>query len=820
MNYDRKIAIATAGSRKSTRWPTSELMWSDLAKRLRTPLESQETLEEYLALSKSQQDELKDVGGFVGGTFREERRKANAVIGRDVLALDVDNVKERGTDEILQKIAGLGCGYCLYSTRKHHAAAPRLRILIPFDRTVSPDEYEPIGRKIAELAGILQNVDPTTFEASRFMYWASKCRNAEYVYRFEDKPFLSADGILKLFPWQDVSTWPKVPGEGEKRQRRAKIQKDPLEKKGLVGAFCRIYDIPHVISSYLAEQYEEDPRYPGTRYTYTGGSTQGGAVVYDGKFLYSHHATDPAGGTLNNSFDLVRIHLFNHLDDEAKPDTPPNRLPSYMAMCELALADTSVSKLLAQERYENALEAFSEQNGEDAPKSPPDEKETPDLDWFSQLKISKTGKISSTINNIWIILNHDPVLKGKMAFDEFSNRGLVLGALPWDSSEGRRDWADKDDAGLRQYLENVYDITGPGKIADALTNVAMANRFNDVQAYLNHLKWDGKKRIDQLLIYFFGADDTPYTRAVGRKFMCAAVARAFKPGIKFDTMMILVGPQGCGKTTFLRKLGKSWYTDSLTSFEGKTAAEIIQGNWIIELGELNAMRWGTINQVKQILSRSDDVFREAYGRRTGRFPRRCVFAGTTNDSEFLRDRTGNRRFIPVDLHPTEETRKRIFNLSDAEIDQLWAEAIVLWKLGEPLYLTGVAEKLAQEEQARHMESNPLEGPIREFLEQKIPPNWETMDLMSRRAFYGRGLVGVEEKDLVRREKVCAAEIWVECLHKDLSWMTRQNAAEINGILANVEGWERAKSGLRFGKFYGYQRAFVRSKMPETSETFS
>ena len=95
-----------------------------------------------------------------------------------------------------------------------------------------------------------------------------------------------------------------------------------------------------------------------------------------------------------------------------------------------------------------------------------------------------------------------------------------------------------------------------------------------------------------------------------------------------------------------------------------------------------------------------------------------------------------------------------------------------------------------------------------------------MDLTSRRAFYGRGMIGIEETDLVEREKVCAAEIWVECLHKDLSWMGKTDAAEINGILSNAEGWERAKSGLRFGKFYGYQRAFVRSKMPETSETFS
>lgn len=816
MINDRQIMIATAGSRKATRWPTSTLMWSELTERLKRPLVSTETHEEYIRLSKSQQDELKDVGGFVGGTFVDDRRKATNVVGRDVLALDLDNLPANSTQSILQKLTSLGCGYCVYSTRKHHPAAPRLRVLFPFDRTVTSDEYEPIGRKVAELAGVLPYADPTTFEPSRLMYWGSCCADAEYIYRCEDKPFLSADGILQMFSWQDISSWPRVPGETEKQQKRATVQKNPLEKQGIVGAFCRVYDIASAIDTYLAEQYEPDIRYPGLRYTYTGGSTTGGAVVYDGVFLYSHHATDPASGLLLNSFDLVRLHYFGGQDDEAKPDTPTNRLPSYTAMCELAREDAKVAKLLAQERYEQALDAFADSSGATQDRVT----EEINLDWMQELRVTKSGQIASTINNIYIILKNDPQLTKKIAFDEFSNRGLALGALPWDSRDIRRDWADADDAGLRQYLEKVYEISGASKIADALTNVAMENKFNDVKKYLDSLEWDGIKRIDTLLIDYFGADDTEYTRAITRKFLCAAVARVYRPGTKFDQMIILSGPQGCGKSTFLARLGKDWYTDSLTTFEGKEAAEIIQGKLMVEVGELNAMNRSEINNIKQFLSRLDDVYREPYGRRTGRYPRRCVFAGTTNDTEFLRDRTGNRRFWPVDLHPTEKTKQKLFTGFTAEIaGQVWAETAVAWRLGERLYLNAELDTLAREQQEAHMESSPLEGPIREFLDQKILPNWDSVDLQGRRMFYASGPgPGTLETDLVHRNRICVAEIWVECLGKELTWLSRKESQEITGILSNMKGWTRSKSGLQFGKNYGYQKAFIRSKIPETNET--
>ena len=456
LNYDRQIKISIGNNRYAKNWPTQTMYWSELVEKLRVPARSTETLAEYLKLPKSQQDDLKDVGGFVGGTLIGGRRKASTVASRDIITLDLDNIPAGGTADVLRRLDGLGCAYVTYSTRKHEEARPRLRILIPTDRPVSADEYEPIARKLAQLIGI-DLADPTTFEAHRLMYRPSCSADSQYVYQYGDKPFLSADGILAMYQdWRNIEEWPEVPGQQQKTAKLAAKQKDPLEKSGVVGAFCKIYDIYKAMEAFLPGVYEPVANNPN-RFTYTKGSTVGGAIVYDnGKFLYSHHATDPCSGRLVNAFDLVRLHKFGELDDDTKPGTPTNRLPSYKAMCEFAVQDEQVALLLNQERYEQTTQEFAAGAEDDA-------------NWMRKLTISTTtGLPTKTTDNILIILENDPLLKGKIAYDEFANRGLVLGELPWDPQKERRQWTDVDDAGLRHYLEKVYGITGKERILDAL----------------------------------------------------------------------------------------------------------------------------------------------------------------------------------------------------------------------------------------------------------------------------------------------------------------------------------------------------------------
>jgi len=806
--HDRQITISAAGSRKATRWPAQTLYWSELVERLRTPARGTETLAEYMSLPKSKQDELKDVGGFVAGTLAGSRRKASSVTGRDVLTLDLDNIQPGQTQDTLRRIDALGCAYAVYSTRKHDEGKPRLRVLVPLSRIAIADEYEPLTRKLASIIG-MELCDPTTFEASRLMYWPSCCGDSTYVHQYGDKPFLDCDGLLNTYTdWRNVEEWPEVPGAQQKTIRLAAKQGDPVAKAGVVGAFCKTYDIYSAINTFLPGEYTPCDDSP-ERFTYTGGSTTGGAVVYDnGNFLYSHHATDPTSGKLVNAFDLVRLHRFSAVDDDAKPETPTNKLPSYAAMCQLAVTDTPVAAILNQERYDKATQDF-----ETAPED--------NLNWISKLAVSPTtGMPAKTINNVLVILENDPSLKGKLAFDEFANRGLALGILPWDSRAEKRVWGNADDAGMLHYLEHVHGI----QIADkrmyaAMTLCSHKNKFNDVQDYLTGLQWDGVNRINTLLVDYLGAEDNVYTRAVIRKSLTAAVARAMTPGCKYDYMPIFIGPQGVGKSTFLQKLGRRWFSDSLQTFEGKEAAEMIQGIWINELGELNGLTKSETNAVKQFLSRKEDIFREPYGRHTNPYPRRCIFFGTTNDSEFLKDRTGNRRFWPVEVWQ-QEPNKDVHNQLENEVDQIWAEAFVRWQLGEPLYLSGEAKSISIREQEAHMVSNAKEGIIHEFIERPIPHNWDKRNLSDRRIYWS-GEFGKVQTETTFRDKICAAEIWCECFTKDISFIRRADVVEINGILDAFPGWKKDKNGRQFGKPYGFQRGYSRLiHLIRNTDTFS
>lgn len=649
---------------------------------------------------------------------------------------------------------------------------------------------------MAEYIG-LELADPTTFEVSRLMYWPSCCADSQYIYTWQDKPLLSANGLLARYDdWRDCRLWPRVPGAVSLPKLAVK-QGDPDAKTGVVGAFCRTYDVYRAMSELIPGMYEPVDNMPG-RYTYLGGSTTGGAVIYDdGKFLYSHHATDPCSGRLVNAFDLVRLHRFGDMDDEAQPGTPTIRLPSYRAMCELAVQDVGVAALMSQERYQEAVQDFEgvgATNDEDP------------ANWMIKLAINtQTGLPKATIDNVWIILEHDPLLKGKFALNRFVGRGEVLGPLPWDTRTVRRLWDDNDNAGIYYYMEKIYNISSNGKVDSALSLHSNAHAFNEIQDFLGGIQWDGVPRLDTLFIDYLGAADTPYTRAVTRKAFTAAVTRAMVPGSKYDNMLILAGPQGLGKSTLLDKMSRGWFDDSIRTFEGKEASELLQGVWLVEISELDAFRRTDVARIKQFLSLRTDRFRAAYGRHVKELPRCCVFFGTTNTKDFLQDKTGNRRFWPVDVGVGPVTKSVWVDLA-GEIDQIWAEAVVRWRLGEPLYLCGELEEAAKVKQEEHREVSTREGIVLDFLAKQVPSDWAKWPLDRRRMFWAGAVQG--DIRLVDRDRVCALEVWCEALDGKQKDMRYSDTAEINGIL-EAAGWEKTKNGARFG-YCGLQRGFVKS----------
>lgn len=781
------LIISIGSSRHAKQWRAKKMTWDDLVKKLSQSIITEETAAEYRRMTKDEKAEVKDVGGFVGGHIKNKgRRVKGAVEKRYLLTLDADSPEPNFLGSLNFEIGDLE--YVIYSTHSHTPETPRYRIILPVSRAMEPDEYQAVARRIAGNIGI-ENFDPTTFEVERLMFWPSAPADVEPVFIHNTGEPVDVDEVLSRYDdWHDVSMWPNSKRADDIRLNAAKKQGDPLTKKGLIGAFCRTYRIEDAIAEYLSDVYEACDT--ENRYTYKAGSTSAGLVVYDeGRFAYSHHGTDPISGKLVNAYDLVRIHKFG--DDKA----------STGKMADLIRADANVVATVDAERMadfdDDVLADIEEGKG-------------PDKDYLKKLDRDKNMTIKSTAQNVRSILENDPKLCGRLALDDFAHRMAVRGDLPWRPLSDGQYWTDADDACLRNYLSIVYEIVGRAVIDDGLTEVFKRNSFHPVRDYLNGLTWDGECRVDTLLIDYMGAKDTPYVRAVTRKWLCGAIARVMMPGVKFDTTLVLYGPQGLGKTLIAERLGGKWFNNTIGDVKQKDAMEQIQGSWICELAELAPTYKNDAEIVKAFLSRTIDRFRAPYGKRTEEYLRQCVFIGTTNNLLFLKDRTGNRRFWPVSGDPKRQTKIPYVDLTPEEVAQIWVEALTYYRQGEALVLPPDIEREADSTRQRHTEGFEKIGLIEEFINTDIPENWYSWEPAQMREFISDPDEVINKpSNLVKRDRICALEVWEVVFEGRRQNLTNAAAREINDILQNLKGWRPKGSKLRFGRYFGVQQAFVR-----------
>ena len=790
MNLNRELKIAYGSSCFAKVWSNKTITFEALCQRLETTIRTPETVEEYPKMSKPERDRAKDKGGMVGGWLREGRRKAANVECRSMLTHDIDDADP----DFLERYRMLN-GYesCLYSTHSHTPEAPRYRIITPLSRDVSPEEYVALARLLAKEWGI-DCIDACSYRAHQLMYWPTTPSNGEYVFERFRGDFLNPDKYLADHPeWRDCTMLPTSSRESTLIDRQRKQQADPMEKPGLVGAFCRTYSIEDAIDTFLPDVYQ--PSVMSGRYDYVPADSSAGVVLYDGKFAYSHHASDPACGQLLNAFDVVRLHKFGHLDARTNEGTDPAKLPSYKAMQDFALNNDGVKATLAQERMTQAVQEFTN----------PDE-------WQKLLELDKQGRVKDTLTNIANIIRYDENLQS-IVLNDLTGMLDVNGPLPW--RQVKPGWGDADLACAKVYFEQVYGIWSPTKFKDALVAVVSAERvYHPIKEYFETLTWDGVERIDRLLIDYLGAEDTPYTRAVTRKTLVAGVARIYQPGVKFDSILVLNGPQGIGKSTLFARLGGKWFSDSLTigDMKDKAAAEKLQGYWILELGELAGIRKVDVETVKSFISRVDDKYRQSYGTTVESHPRNNIIVGSTNsESGFLRDITGNRRFWPVRV--TGGTKYSVFDLTQPIVDQIWAEAIAKYHDGEELYLKGDVAAQAYVQQQEAMEADDREGIVAAYLDTLLPEDWDSLDLYQRRSFLGENeFSGEQRKGTVRRKKVCVMEIWCECFGKERQNLKRTDSYEIEGILMRIGCWEKlttTKTGKTHFTLYGPQKTFIR-----------
>lgn len=780
----RELAIAYGNNRQAKKWVNKTTSFDELKERLKVTIRTTESAEEYARFSKAQKDNAKDHGGFVAGALKGGRRKIDTVELRSMVALDGDRIDKTFLENYETSTPYTSV---LYTTHSSTDENPRVRLIFPLTRDVTPEEFVAVSRYLAQMLGI-DYFDECSYQPNQLMYWPSTPSNGSFVYKEVDKNWLNPDEILNAHPeWTDPTRLPTSSRESKANTVANQKVQDPLEKDGIVGLFNRVYfPISKAIDAFLSDVYE--PTENENRYHLIESSSIAGVEIKEeGKFVYSHHAKDPAYLKLCNAFDIVRIHKFG--DDGDKK--------SFRDMCEFAMQVDEVKVLAANERLALAEEDFSADGD----------------DWKTRLKYQpKTSLLENSVYNLNLILNNDPDFRN-FAYNELANRIQVTGSLPWERPEGNKFWRDADTAQLKSIIDIRYLPFSSRNHDVAFTKIADDRRFHPIRDYLDSLPaWDGTKRVEDVFIKYLKADDTDYIRTVTRKTFAAAVARIYVPGIKFDCVPVLDGDQGIGKSTIVKDLVTADYyseTLSLTDMDDKSGAEKLQGFWVVEIGELAGMRKADIEKVKAFLSTSDDKYRPSYGKVVESHPRQCIVIATVNGERgYLRDITGNRRFWIIKVH--QKKQKKTWNFTEEYRQQFWAEAKEIWKSSEKLYLEGDILEEAEKAQKGAMETDERVGMVEEYLNTPLPADWDDMDLFARRNYLnGSEFGGTQHIGTIARTSVSNAEIWCECLNHSLPDLKTTDSYQIAALMAQISGWERTTNIKRL-PIYGRQRLYQKT----------
>ena len=714
----RNITYALGSSANLGRAKTIKESIKSFKDRFREPHVTPEKYREYKAASDKRQRTLKgSAGWFMRGPIKKgENRNRNSIEPSLIMTLDIDYATPEFVELLLAGSILPGYFLIAHSTRSHTPENPRLRIMIFLEKAVNRERYQAASRIVAQLADPnMEWVDKVSFRPAQMMYMPTVSKDMVKHYIFYEQPgdFLDHEDIIDSWEMtngsaEDIGNLPRTQGEDELRESE-EFAEDPLDKKGVVGDFCRAYSVTDLImgkdgeKGILADFYEPVEWANGaiSRMTYLGGTTSNGAVVYDDKFVYSHHGSDPAQEMLVNAYDLVRIHKFGKEDKDSEKGTPLKDLPSTKKMSEYLRDDPNYRVQQAESRYdleemltdddvdyeadsEDDMDADEQAELDDLMGVPVDDVATPRLrkshrrnlaekppkKWIAkELSLTDDGIIRTTTHNIGTITMNDPRLWRKIAYNEFSYQivltddiktktKLIPTYICKDKHNGDR-WQDYFDTICRAIIESPtdkggYDISVPmEKVRQGIELAARVNTFHPVrERILDHAEnGEEGEDIEMLLHKYFGAEDNVYTREVSRLIMIASVARVFEPGCKFDTAVILEGAQGIGKSTAIKRLYGEEYFGEIDCDLGnkKEVAEQMFGKWALELPELSSMHKGEANHTKAFMSRQDDDVRLSYEKHTAELPRQCVIWGTTNDTEYLRDVTGGRRYFPIPI---------------------------------------------------------------------------------------------------------------------------------------------------------------------------
>lgn len=769
---DLTLDLSVAPSVSSRRWEAATLTWERLVDRARHP------------------EAVKDCGGYVAGRLKGTARRKGQVEYRSAVTLDADAASET----LPALVAGLGLRALVHSTYSHTRAHPRYRVIFPImGPGLSEEEYPRVARGLIEALGEAQ-FDPGSTQPERLMFWPATAAPDEYEVVECQGETATAQGLLRDFGGLHATPDHKP---GPKR--------DPKELPGVAGAFNRVYDMARAVETFHLP-YDPVDGEPN-RWHYTPAESEGGVIVYPDGYVFSNHASDPAYGRALSMFDLVALHVYGGEDRAAgvpQSTAPADRPSIQRAMREFAARPEIVTELVAAD--------FADVDGdEDGARGLPE--------WVLEFHLHpKTGKPLDDVHNWDLLMRHDPVLRA-LARNEMDLTTVTRRPFPWRTVEAGKNDAltNADRAQISAHLQRAYNMPRPAQeqLNGVIDMVAQDHSFHPVVEYLEGLEWDGVSRIET---YLPGAADA-YTRRVARLVAVQAVARALDPGVKVDNCLILTGRQGLGKSWFVETMARGW-TCTLGPIEGGGLRDTVMAmtrSWITVADEGFAMKKADAEALKQFVTLTHDVIRLPYAREHVKLPRRQVIWGTTNDAVFLRAQEGNRRFLIVEVAEKLDFGK----YSDEYVNQVWAEAVHIWKTSRDqyglkdnpeLFLSSEEEAAAESVRSMATEEDSMTGLIQAYLDTLVPENWVEMSPEERISW-----LRDEEQGIVSGTHpisvVCSLEIWEIALGRERGKHSRVDILQITNALKQLPGWFGPMPKPTRLPFYGPQRVFARLDEP-------
>lgn len=420
----------------------------------------------------------------------------------------------------------------------------------------------------------------------------------------------------------------------------------------------------------------------------------------------------------------------------------------------------------------------------------------------------KGGIKSNSPNNVLLSFKADDQLSIYLKHNEFSQEHELTKDIRIGNTFFKKgELPSNFDSVVKVYFESVLGVAFSNQaMLDGMETFFSERSYNPVMEYMERAasNWDGRKRIDQMLQVYLGAEDIDLVSKIAEMWLVGGVAKVYEPYAKFDYVLDLVGGQGIGKTSLLQKLGGDWYTDAVTDFANKDNYDIMLKALIVNDDEMVASNRMSFAETKAFISKTSLRFRKPYMKRTEEFAKNFVLARTTNQKEYLKDKTGERRFLPV-LANIDNQKKHPMEIEPETVEQIWGEAVTIYKAGADLMFDKETEERLEIYREKFMYRDEVELQVLEYLEMPIPDNWSSWSIQQQHQYTSKYFDNSSEFEpgTKKLEKVSTREMMYNLFMRNSN--DKKLSTKINMIMDNHPGWEKGQFRIGGKNTKGFKR---------------